>query len=274
MFAEFGYLMHRTNVTLILVLLFGIGLASCRTSQQQARRSQSGGPSSVSPATNHGTTNGPSYDSLLMIEKKLTEVIDSLSLLVTNDHSRLRALEQEVSMLRARIGRVPSAPSTYTPPPTYPAQNYAPAQNPPPAYIPQQNSVVAPSSNSASNIQDRYAAALRLFNDNAFDRALAAFRDIEHEDPKGAYASNAVYWQGESYYARGRYNEALQEFGIVLQQYPTSGKVADAQFKLGETYEKMGLKSSARDAYEHLLANYPNSDYTTRAKARLKRLQQ
>ena len=210
-----------------------------------------------------------------MIEKKLTEVFDSLSLLVTNDHSRLRALEQEVTMLRARMGSAPSAPpSTYSQPPNYPAQNYTPAQNPPPAYIPPQNSVVAPSSNIAASIQDRYAAALRLFNDNSFDLALAAFRDLQREDPKGAYASNAIYWQGESYYAMKRYNEALQEFGIVLQQYPTSGKVVDAQFKIGETYEKMGLKSSARDAYERLLADYPNSDYSTRAKVRLKRLQQ
>jgi TolA-binding protein len=270
--------MYRANVTLSFVLLFGIGLASCRTSQQQARRGQAGAASAATMAERSGMGAGVSRDSLLMIEEKLAEVIDSLSSLAASDRVRIRALEQEVTMLRSRIGMPASdPPASYTPPqPSYRApQNYAPPQNSsppaPPISVPQ-NSVVTPSSNALPSLQDRYGTALRLYNDGAFEAALNAFRDLERDDSKGAYASNYVYWQGESYYALKRYNEALQEFGIVLQQYPASGKAAAAQFKIGETYERMGLKSSARDSYERLLADYPNSDYSTRAEARLRKL--
>src|ERR1019366_4197049 len=98
----------------------------------------------------------------------------------------------------------------YTPPPSYTAlRNYAPPQNSAPPISPApQNPIIAPSSNTAPSLQDRYATAMHLYNENAFEPAMSAFHDLQRDDPNGTYASNYIYWQGESYYALNRYNEA------------------------------------------------------------------
>jgi tol-pal system protein YbgF len=123
------------------------------------------------------------------------------------------------------------------------------------------------------SVQERYASALRLYNENNFLAALSALQQLEVDDPNGPLKSNYHYWAGESLYALKRYSEAIQEFTTVSTNYPASLKADDALFKLGESYERMGVKSSARDAYERLNQSFPWSEYRIRANARLKALQ-
>src|SRR4051812_33467469 len=89
--------MKRAPVALALFFVVAIFLCSCRTAQQ-ARRNQG-----VQRPAATNTLSAAGGDSLLMVERKLLDVIDSLSNLVESDHSRIRSLEQEVAALRARM---------------------------------------------------------------------------------------------------------------------------------------------------------------------------
>ena len=299
-----------TSAAILLITGAGLLFSSCRTSQQEARRNSS----AHSQLANGQATLGHEVDSLLLVEEKLVQVIDSMTSLVNADHSRIHNLEREIEMLRQRVMNTPSRPAggSFVPPPpsdqpmnSYRGnQNYGGYQAPPQqemdqngqskmsppggqSYAPHLSEIppalLKPDTESAprttstpppngSNLQDRYAAALRLFNDNSFDAALTAFQSLEQDDPNGPYASNYKYWEGECYYADKRYNQALDAFTAVIKQYPHTTKAPASQFKLGECYERMASFASARDAYQRVLDNYPTSEFRARAQARLKAL--
>jgi len=239
---------------LILIVVSVFALSSCRTSQQESRRNSA-------RAGNAGTSAvSRQVDSLLMIQEKLTEVIDSMTNLVESDHSRIRTLEQQVQELQQSrsYGSRPPMP----PPSDPPSYNSAPSYVPPRA-----QSLTAP-----ATPQERYSSALRMYNENHFSEALEEFRALEREDASSSYAPNYKYWEGESEYALKRYNQAMKAFGEVISQYPNSSKAAPAQFKIGECYERLGIPQAARDAYERVIADYPTSEFRARAQTRLKAL--
>jgi tol-pal system protein YbgF len=243
-----------------------LALGSCRTSQRESRSTK------PSP-TNGGNTPAVSrrMDSLLMIEQKLTEVIDSMSSLIDADHSRIRTLEQEVHALQNQSTVAPlPVPSQAPSSPTNSYLTAPPPSTPPPApQVPPSNS---PSNSDGNSFQQRYTDALGLYNDNNFDDALDAFKSLENDDPNGSYASNYRYWEAECYFSEKRYNKALETFGIVLEQFPNSTKVAATLYKTGQCYEHLKDTENARAAYERVLADYPSSEYHARALARLKAL--
>lgn len=67
----------------------------------------------------------------------------------------------------------------------------------------------------------RYAESARMFQ---------AFLDVH---PSGAYAPNAMYWLGESYYVTQNYALAQDQFQGLLDRYPTHDKAAGALLKVG-----------------------------------------
>ncbi len=243
-------------------MIFSIGFAmifsallitiasGCRTSQQARRTAAergNAGRGGASPAS-------AQVDSLLMIQEKLIEVIDSMTTLVSADHSRIRVLEQQVRALESGMG------SAFPPEPASDPEDEV--TSPPPV------SVTAP-----SNASDQYAAALRRFWAHDYSSALAAFQSLEVSDPNGALAGNYRYWQGECYFGEGEYGRALKIFESMQSEYPNSPKAPAAAYMRGQCYERSGDNASARAAYERVIADYPNSDFSDRARARLKALE-
>ena len=291
----------RHGLFLFAGLLALLSLASCRTAQQEARRN-----GNIHNQLAHGTAVlGQEVDSLMMVQGKLIEVLDSMTDLVEADHDRIRALEREVEELRQRAqasvaqasaaqaptarahapaprdNRVPIPPpvASQGAAPSAAGATTAPAAAEPTASASQNGHLTGPGTSastpeaqqdlSVSTLQDRYAAALRLFNDRSYASALTAFRALEQDDPRGTYASNYKYWQGECWYALQNYEQALQAFGTVMSEYPHTTKSAAAQYKIGQTYERLENATAARDAYERVLANYGTSEYASRARTRL-----
>ena len=261
-------------IAILLIASSSMLFVSCRPSRQESRR-----PSPTPSAQVANQTNlGHEVDSLVIIEEKLLEVIDSMTGLVNSDHSRIRELEREVhEMSTARNAFVahdtPQASGIPRPPTDSPySSSQSSWSNEPPATPPPvtPEPVTAPA--ASSTMQEPYGTALGTFNDNNFETALTQFQSLEKDDPNGVYASNYKYWEGECYYAEKRYNMALQTFGTTLSQFPNSAKAAAAQFKIGECYEKLNIPSSARQAYERVIADYPSSEYKARAQSRLNAL--
>ncbi len=246
------------------------GLTGCRTAQESRR----GLPAS---RTQPGSPLAHQLDSMGMIEAKLVEVIDSLSMLAEMDRDRIRALEADLAMLRSRIEGTPlpeppegesSRLRGSTPPPVPPERIYT---APPPA-TPPSPGALPPVASEASGALEKYQSVLRLYNAKEYSAALAAFVSLESDDPHSVYAGNYKYWEGECYYALKEYDRALRRFQNVIDEYPRSTKAPASEFKIAECYERLNRPGSARTAYERLLADYPNSEYRTRASARLNAL--
>jgi tol-pal system protein YbgF len=249
----------------IVILLASALLSSCRTSQQTRHNSANNSRNNTASAGS-----GKSMDSLYILQDKLLTIIDTMADVVAQDQIRIRDLENEVAKLKSMIdqqrmlgsGTVPQMPQSqsYTAPPPAP-----PIQNSQPQYAP-------PSNQTAWPRDDKYSAALKMFNDGKYMDALMSFDELSRKEPSSQYAPNFLYWKGESLYALGQYAEAIRTFHDVLNKYPQSTKADDAEFKIGAAYEKLGDKKNARSAYQRLILSYPESEYKARAEARLNKL--
>lgn len=120
--------------------------------------------------------------------------------------------------------------------------------------------------------QELYDEALKKLEagDTAAARAgFTTFRDKFKDDP---LAPNAQYWIGETYYAEGKYREAIVEFQRIQDQYKASDKAPDALLKLGFAFVALGLKDDGVLFLEEVEKKHPNSPAAQRARAKLKEL--
>jgi tol-pal system protein YbgF len=63
---------------------------------------------------------------------------------------------------------------------------------------------------------------------------------------------NAQYWLGESYFADGRYNDAIVEYQKVIKDYKASDKVPDALLKIGMSFQAQKDCKNALLFYEEV----------------------
>ena len=109
-----------------------------------------------------------------------------------------------------------------------------------------------------------YEQGLMRYNAREYKDAKERFKDVLRLDPKGDLGDNALYWMGESDYALGDYQSALEAFTRVLN-YATTEKDDDAQLKLGLCHLRIGDRSTALIELKRLLVDYPESEYVQRA---------
>lgn len=105
-----------------------------------------------------------------------------------------------------------------------------------------------------------YEAALGLVNAKQFDAALEALAAFLVKYPDHPYADNALYWRGESYFAKGDYLRASEQFEGVVTRYPAGNKAPDALLKLGVCRQKLGDPLKAKEYFDRLAQSYPQSE--------------
>jgi tol-pal system protein YbgF len=129
-----------------------------------------------------------------------------------------------------------------------------------------QPSYTASSTPSSSGpYSERYHETLALFHERRYQEAIAGFEDLLSRDINHQLSDNAQYWIGESYYALGRYNEAIIAFEKVYT-FPQSNKNDYAQFKIGQCYYKIGNRERASQEFQQLIDTYPDSELVPRAR--------
>lgn len=109
-----------------------------------------------------------------------------------------------------------------------------------------------------------YDAALALVNARQYDQALDAFAAFLVKWPDHPNADNAMYWRGESYYAKGEYARAAEEFEGATLRFPLGNKVPDCLLKLGLCQQKLGNRAKAQTYLDRLMREFPRSEAARR----------
>lgn len=111
--------------------------------------------------------------------------------------------------------------------------------------------------------QDRatqdYESAFALLKNGSHDRAEVAFTEFLTNNSNHSLAANAKYWLGETYYVRGKYQDAARSFAEGFQTYPDSSKTPDSLLKLGMSLAALGNNSDACTALQKLKEDYTDS---------------
>jgi tol-pal system protein YbgF len=138
-----------------------------------------------------------------------------------------------------------------------------------PADVPAKVSVPTPppetsSAPTSGEAQRAYDAALALVNAQAYDKAVGAFGELLLRWPSDPNASNAMYWEAESYYAMSEYTHASELLEQTLDRFPKSGRVPDCLLKLGLVQQKLGDAAKAKSYFDRLATEYPRSEAARR----------
>ncbi|MEO1190446.1 MAG: tol-pal system protein YbgF [Pseudomonadota bacterium] len=97
----------------------------------------------------------------------------------------------------------------------------------------------------AGSARDQYNYAFGLVRQGDFTGAQAAMTAFIQQHPNDPLTSNAKYWLGETYYARGNYAQASQAFAQAYQDHPTGSKAPDSLLKLGLSLSLLGQSAQA-----------------------------
>ena len=119
---------------------------------------------------------------------------------------------------------------------------------------------------------DYFDAAQRDLSLGNYDLAEVGFLQYLQSNPKSDLADDARYGLAETYYARKRYDEAIQEYERVIQLNPKGGKAPAAMLKMGLAYRAQGDNRQARKSWEDLVKQFPYSEEAKVAQQRLDEL--
>lgn len=104
---------------------------------------------------------------------------------------------------------------------------------------------------------DLYKNAFSALKKNDYKNAERQFEAFTILFPKHKLAGNAQYWMGESFYARGNYEQAAVAFADGFKMFRDSQKAPDNLLKLGLTMARLNKKKEACIAFKNFSKEYP-----------------
>lgn len=119
----------------------------------------------------------------------------------------------------------------------------------------------------ALSSQALYEQAFQYYVGKEYAKAEQAFNEFLAKYPHDILAPNALYWKGETLYARAIYPQAIFAFKEVQTRYPKHPKTADSLLKTAMSYARLGDKENASLHYLVLLEDWPNSEAAQKARA-------
>lgn len=105
--------------------------------------------------------------------------------------------------------------------------------------------------------QYRYARGFLMRGE--YDKAAGALRAFVKKHPNSSLSGSAVYWLGETHYARKRYAQAAVLFAEGFKRYPKSVKAPDNLLKLGMSFARLGKTTEACASFFELNNRYPKA---------------
>jgi len=132
-----------------------------------------------------------------------------------------------------------------------------PAAAPPPGAV----------SAKPSTPRGQYDLAFEQLRKGAYEKAAASFSKFVKDHPKHALASNAMFWNGETYYVRKNYAEAARVFLDGYKRYPKGNKAPDSLYKLGRSLALINETDSACATLRKMLKTFPNASSSLKKNA-------
>jgi len=107
--------------------------------------------------------------------------------------------------------------------------------------------------------KDQYDYAFSLLRDRNFPAAEAALKTFLDQNEDGPLAANAIYWLGESHYARQDFRSAASVFVDAYTKFPKGSKASHSLLKLGMSLGALGKTKEACIAFQELQTKFPNA---------------
>lgn len=183
---------------------------------------------------------------------------------------RLRDLEQKAAAAAAAPPPAPAPAPVVEDEPTT-GKTIIPAE--PATYQKEEKTSVVKEAPPAATGKDfpnsnaHYSYAFKLLNDKDYAGAAASFDAFVKKYPNDPLTSNAYYWLGESYYARGDFTRASEGFRKGFEANPDGQKAPDNLLKLAMSLEKIKRTKEACIVLKQIKAKYSDSSPRTTAKA-------
>src|SRR5690606_39055545 len=117
--------------------------------------------------------------------------------------------------------------------------------------------------------REAYDAAFAALRAGKYDESARQFNSFLGYYPDGAFAPNALYWMGESYYVTHNYQLALQQFRQLLERFPTHDKAPGAVLKVGLSQQGLQQLDAAERTLAEVSSRYPGTDAARIAEDRL-----
>jgi tol-pal system protein YbgF len=190
-------------------------------------------------------------------------------------------------MLEKKMGSGPTPVAAPPPPATFggnppPASSMAPPPGPPRLdeeveAPPQQGTsnnnpshtlgTISSEAPKAGDPQAMYDGAFLSLRQARYDEAESRLKTFLKTHPKHRLAENAKYWLGETYYVRGKFQEAAVSFGEGFQQFPAGSKAPDSLLKLAMSLGSINKKQDACTTLGELKKRFPNASAIIRNRA-------
>ena len=90
----------------------------------------------------------------------------------------------------------------------------------------------------------------------AYPLAAATFATLATKFPKGKYAAQALYYQGECLYAQDKKAEAVGMYERLASRFPNDALVPDALYGLGVAQQELEKPEAAGEAYSRFLKKF------------------
>jgi tol-pal system protein YbgF len=119
----------------------------------------------------------------------------------------------------------------------------------------------------ATSAQAQYDEAFTALRQAKYDAAEQSFNTFLKNNPKHALTENAKYWLAETFYVRGKFQEAAVAFAEAYQEFPKGAKAADNLLKLSMSLGSLGKKPDACLTLSELAKKFPQATAVTKNRA-------
>ena len=116
--------------------------------------------------------------------------------------------------------------------------------------------------------KEMYDTALALLKKGQYEKAEITFLEFMKKNPDSELVGNANYWLGETYYVRGRYEQAAGIFADGLSKYKSNPKAPDNMLKLGLTLKRLKQNEASCTAFQNLAKEFPKASQNLKDRAK------
>lgn len=218
---------------------------------------------------------GGNVDQLNQINQLRQEVVDLRSQVeeLQQANEQLRAISRDQYLdVDGRLNRlegVGPAPALPDPPDSAQTGTGGALPLPPPSRA---AGSAAPADPLVQTPEEReaYEAAFAALRDGEYEQSASLFQRFLRAHPDGAFAPNAHYWLGESYYVTGDYARAQGQFETLIERFPEDSRAPGALLKIGlSQYGRQDL-DAAEATLAEVVNRHPGTDAARTADDRLR----